>query len=178
MNTTAVDSILYAAQAVQSPEPNLDMRIGQVFRPYQIVSLLTMLQFNVHKFVQLLQEMLLVEVVGCGEAIFHESVSDDSRRGLKQPLTDIEKHCATLGLDAARALAAEMRDDRVYYTYKMLADDLKNLRETIIRQLRNRSFMFVPMNKVSYFKKKQPFGKVVTDAFPLASVCRKSRLFL
>jgi hypothetical protein len=137
-------------------------------RPFQIVSLREMVDFEVRELFGVLNRLI--------------SVRKDLEKEGRPPLTPEEQVHMHTHLDRAEIVCAKYDIDVSYYTDRArgkidnpsrftftVASAINDIKNCILRDLGNRKFMYIPSGDVEYYDQAELFGPEVRDRFPKAN---------
>ena len=137
-------------------------------RPFQIVSLLDMVEFEASEFFGVLNRLI--------------SVRKDLEKPDRPPLTPEEQVHMETHMNHADFMCGKYDIDVSYYTERVrnkidqperytysLASAVDGVKHCIFRELRSRKFMYMPSTDARYYSQAQLFGDDVKDRFPKAN---------
>jgi hypothetical protein len=141
--------------------------------PFQLVTLLDMLQHNAARFLGLMSSIANFEraletsgsdtpgetIVGGGEVV----------EVLTVLLSDMESHCLSLELRLSVQKIKRIKNTLGTSTLLDAAEMLRSLHERIIDELSSRTFLSIPSLRAELFDNPTPFGDAVASRFPDAS---------
>jgi hypothetical protein len=142
--------------------------------PYQIVSMLAMLQFQASHFIRLFGTLSKIESVTrkLAEESGKEQFQPESftETGIATFLNTLEKECEALDLDMPIKQINRIRES-VQYNCSLsdFQSNLEGLRDRITDQLEGRLFMFIPSEKAAYW-----YGKMLLDSDAIAKIADAS----
>ena len=141
---------------------------GWPLRPFQIVSLADMLKFEASEFFGIINRLI--------------GVRKDLEKTERPPLTPKEEVDMETHMNRADFICAKYDIDVSYYTDRVrekinnpnrytftLASAVNDVKNCIIRDLRNRKFMYIPSADSHYYDQAELFGENVADKFPTAN---------
>jgi hypothetical protein len=96
--------------------------------------------------------------------------SEDERKLMDALLLAVSHHCKWLGLSVAIKCAEDVRDKLgAGSPPEQMKDTINHLNQTIVWELEDRFFMYIPAVRMKRYDQKELFGAAVNDAFPDAS---------
>jgi hypothetical protein len=143
-------------------------------RPYQIVSLLEMLERYAFSFYEVVIRLEKLRNIAAAYASSSYGATSKpykwDREGMSESLLAMHKECEVLDLastaDLIMFMGSELQRKGEDYNYNDLLKDVETLSFSFANDLRKRFFFRIPDNKQDFFQKDDLFGVEVTQAFP------------
>ncbi|SRR6266404_528386 len=136
-------------------------------RPFQIVSLLEMIEFFASPFVHLMSRLAAIQATIKAQG--GNLQSEEEINGLRFWLNDAEAACDRYELDIAGCLSRLRQKIVEPEILTGLPDLILELRHRISDELEQRLFMYMPASAAEKFEKDDLFGSEVKAQFPAAS---------
>jgi hypothetical protein len=149
--------------ALPSPEN------GWLLHPFQIVSLLDVIEFEAREFFGILNR--LISVRKYLEEKEHPPLTDSQRVDMHGHADRAELVCAKYDIDVSYYTdrLRQKIDDPERFTFT-IASAVNDVRHCINNELRNRKFMYMPEAEAKYYDQNDLFGEDVDQAFPVAQL--------
>jgi len=126
---------------------------------YSFVSLLTMLENYAWIFVKLNTNLSMLQ---------YFNYDNDPQRTvpmLEYHLNEAEEYCKRLNLDLSVVMISRIRNNVLTKNFEHLSDQFSRLRERVDDEIRLRLFMYIPIDKVEYYRATNLFGEHVSEKF-------------
>lgn len=94
-------------------------------------------------------------------------ISDENRNKIEELLAQTEKCCKELNLQSACDQIEWIRRNK-NWSHSLIARSLDDLRRRIEGELKQRQFLYVPLNRGAYYDQPELFGSLVAKRFPSA----------
>jgi hypothetical protein len=138
------------------------------FRPFQIVSLLEMIEFQAREFLHLLNA--LVAVKNDLEQRDVAVLSESEQQGMLRWADEAKRVCGKYGMDVSYYTGRiENKAQRPDEFKPSMASVVNELRHCILKELRDRKFMFIPIEESKYYDQEALFGQEIQSRFPQAN---------
>lgn len=154
---------------------------GWPLRPFQIVSLLEMIEANVRELVTLIAGLVSVKKqledeaaeqlkVGVEPKEVRVQLAAKNGAGLLAWMEKAESVCGNYGIDIAywtKQVDSSVHEPERYKT--TLSECIDRVKHGIYEKLEQRKFMYMPDTQAGYYDQQELFGSEVSDRFPSAN---------
>lgn len=149
-----------------------------VANPYDLVSWEAMERFSARGFYLIgraLENLVFTLVMAPYEdlpfmnpSLLNETINDKARNGSIRCLRYVDKYCEFIGLlisaETARELCEELQTKS--WSYSTLLQKIQSLKALISKEMKNRTFMYIPVERAALYDQNELFGKKVNSKFP------------